>query len=63
MSHVIPHPTPIAVNSCVYAVSLSAPCAVEWLHTTFTFVHARMLMTTMISAATGTVYFSNEWIR
>ena len=59
----MPQPTPIAVSSCVYAVSLSAPCAVECVHTMFTFVQARMLMTSTITAATGTVYFSNDWIR
>ena len=59
----MPQPTPIAVMSCVTAVSLSAPCAVEWSQTMFTFVHARMLMMITITAATGTVYFSNDWMR
>jgi hypothetical protein len=29
----------------------------------FTFVQARMLITITITAATGTVYFSNDWMR
>ena len=59
----MPQPTPIAVSSCVTAVSLSAPCAAEFVQTTFTFVQARMLITITITPATGTVYFSNVWMR
>ena len=53
----------MAVISCVIAVKLSPPLTVEWPQTTSTFVQARMLITTMIAAATGTVYFSNVRIR
>jgi len=60
---VIPQPTPIAVISCVIAVHLSPPLAVEWLQTTSVFVHARIEITIMNAAAIGTVYDSNDWIR
>jgi hypothetical protein len=59
----MPQPIPIAVMSWEMAVSLSDPETLEVLQTTSDSVQARMLMTTMISAATGTVYFSKVRIR
>jgi hypothetical protein len=60
---VIPQPTPIAVISCVIAVNLSPPLAVELVQEMSTLDHARIDISTMIAAATGTVHFSNVWIQ
>ena len=55
---------PIAVSSWEIEVSLSAPLTVELLHVTSDFGPRRArVMTAMISAAIGTVYFSNVRIR
>src|SRR3954451_18725405 len=51
----MPQPTPIAVISCVIEVHLSPPLAVECVQTTSTFVQARIEITIMNAAATGTV--------
>ena len=59
----MPQPTPIAVVSCVIAVHLALPCAVEWPQTMLTLFQARIDIRTMIAAAIGTVHFSNAWIQ
>ena len=59
----MPQPTPIAVVSCVIDVHFAPPCAVECPQTTSTFVQARIDISSMIAAATGTVHFSNAWIQ
>lgn len=59
----MPQPMPIAVMSCVMAVTWSEPCATVCVQTGVTRVHARQLIAITIIPATGTVYFSNDWIR
>ena len=50
---------PIAVKSCVIAVSLSPPVAVPALNAMSVSVSASTVMTAMISAVSGTVQRSN----